>query len=214
MRAISGLIRAFRAIFGPPAAAVAVLGLWGCAHLRGDSGPPVAPADRSWSDQFAYTVDIEVSCGGTLEPWHRDVRGAGVAVGERRFLTAAHVVACPELPDVHVIWHGERIRVAVERESTEEDLARLVLWSAERYAVVPPTLGPIPPAGTQLTVSGPMGVSWGTWRGPGRMAQIWNAPGDSGSPVYVDDRLVGLVVAGDGRYAEIAPVPPSWIPRR
>lgn len=181
---------------------------------------PVAPALRNEDARTISVVRIDASCG----MWGQR-SGSGVIVSQRHVLTAAHLVACADLPRVNVTYrdeHGEerRLRVVVTEEDRDTDIAKLEIASAEQFGVAlrPPVVRS-PDPGEQACAN----LVHGDTIACGIVASTWTAvkrmetdPVDAGAPVYCDrGTLVGIVVGrgrgGDLRYAWIAPIAKTWL---
>ena len=130
--------------------------------------------------------------------------GSGVILDARHVLTAAHVVDCSYLPDVHVITaSGKRMRAVVTRENDQTDLALLELASADTFGdIAPPVIGPRPIVGDSIcklqavpTRGGDCGPVTDLTAEPGNDVQHGARVehGNSGGPVYdAEGRLVGI----------------------
>lgn len=136
--------------------------------------PHVAPALRSPAQQQVATVRITTSCGD----WGGGY-ASGVVLTERHILTAAHVVRCPYVPNVRAHFSDGRVfSVSVIRDDAMfgggTDLAILESSSAENFSlgVAPPTIGHFPTDRLDTRA----------------------VPGQSGSGVYSDGFLVGIVI--------------------
>jgi S1-C subfamily serine protease len=104
--------------------------------------------------------------------------GSGVILDARHVLTAQHVIACPYLPDVHVVTvSGKRLRVVVTRENSDGDLALLEIASAEHFVgadgrdIAPPVIGPRPRLGDTIC----------------KLEAVPNRGGDCGTVNAIDD---------------------------
>lgn len=113
----------------------------GCAypHSRLD------PVPRVMGHQFDTAVRVEMLCLDhdpfldMIAPQIGAGVGSGVIVDARHVLTAHHVIDCPYMPDVHVVLaDGRRLRVAVEKEWRDSDVARLVIASGDTFGNIPP----------------------------------------------------------------------------
>lgn len=170
---------------------------------------PRAPATpRSPAVQFAAVVAVDSGCGDDHVDWRGPRGGTGVLVDGRHVVTADHVVWCPLIPDVHVTVNGRRLRYAVVREDADDDIALLEIASADDLGAVPPPRTAVAREGTRCIA---------TLRGRvcglahGMTIETATRLGDSGSGVYASDgRLVGLVVAGDGRTTTMTAIG-SWL---
>jgi hypothetical protein len=179
--------------------------------------PHVEPAPRSRLDAVRATVLVESTCGDAYRDqpfeWSPPQRGTGVIVSSRYVLTAAHLVACPAIPRVHVTtMDGRRLRAVVERDDAMFgaglDLARLELASGDTLGDhPPPTLGVV---GTGLDACVYLRDPWRRLCGTidGQALEVPTSAADSGGGAYdVAGRLIG-VLGNDGR---IVPVGASWL---
>ncbi len=199
--------------------AVIASALSACVHL-----PRVAPAARTEAERTLTTVRIESSCGGFVDG--AEHTGTGVIISERHVLTAAHVVACSEIPVVHVFYsHAgktKRQRMVVTRADHDRDVARLELASADRFRMnVAPPVVRAPDPGEHVCAELPR-LS-GVDAACGSIASEWTVartmstrPGDSGAPIFDQGgTLVGLVSASGTStaqrpYTRIALIDDSW----
>lgn len=192
----------------------------GCMHL-----PHVDPQPRLPAQANRATVAVEVQCGegwgvDRIErvDWTADKFGTGVAISERHILTAAHVVSCPVIPNVHVITaDGRRLMARVERDDATfgagRDLARIYTLEDMGLGIAPPQL------------SDEFGMVTAYMRG-GRQATGEYSPfvptdvalgmhtraGDSGAAVY-DERgaLIGIVTRSGEDHTVFEPVDSTWL---
>lgn len=172
----------------------------------------VAPTALNLGQQEQSVVLVDSECGEI----HK--QGTGVLISSKHVLTAAHVVACADLPTVTVtLAGGERRRFVVEMDDllfgSGKDLARLQVMSSERLAGVPPLTAR---ANGYVNVTTQHGHVLGYLKGT-RVYATGIKLGDSGSPVYQAGALVGIVTAtySDGKRqvgAEIELVTSRWIP--
>ncbi len=187
------------------------------------NAPHMEPQVRSQYAQEYSAVTVESECGsqdsltGNMNPWDKASMASGVVISKRYVLTALHVVDCPELPTVHVMFpDGERFMMVVDREDRGLDIARLEVFSAGNlsHAEMPPTLAvPVQPemlcsqTGFPLRRAncGPL-ISKNT-------AAFPSVGGNSGSAVYnMNGDLVGIVVMKFGTtVTRFAPVDKSWL---
>lgn len=196
----------------------------GCAY------PHLPATPRMLDAQGDTVVEVQMLCVGA-DPFVSDGQinlgggmGTGVILDARHVLTADHVVACPYLPDVHVITvTGRRLRVVVTREDASNDLALLELASADSFgAISPPMIGPRPHVGDsicKLEAVPARGGDCGTvtdLRDSADSDVGHTAPthhGNSGGPVYdTEGRLIGITTEllppdGDagGRFTSLMP---------
>jgi hypothetical protein len=187
-----------------------LLVLAACIHM-----PHVDPALRSQPDQLATSVRVEVLCmpddafdnaiGGAA--FDIDAKaGSGTIVSARHVLTAAHVVACPTIPIVHVqTAQGKRLRMAVTKQDDAADLALLELASGDRFGpIAPPVIGTVAIGDAWCLISafphraGACGFveAFVTGHAYGAVGSAQNEDGNSGGGVFVDGMLVGVHVAG------------------
>lgn len=162
-----------------------VLFLVACASL-----PHVEPQSRSHADQLATVVTVESYCGGIHH------KGTGVVISERHVLTAYHVTKCHVIPKVNVTLRGNVTHMMyVTKENEKQDIARLELAHAGRFRlnVAPPKLAPYyARPNDSVCAFTRRGTHCAVRLGPNTFAgQL--IPGDSGSPVYDDGYLAGLV---------------------
>lgn len=177
----------------------------------------VQPAIRTDIERRATVVRVHSVCPGFFES-----DGTGVVVSEAHVLTAAHVVFCPGIPRVSAaLPDGSWFSMEVERDDamfgSGADLARLRLVGAyDRFGlhVPPPAIARAHVYDTLcLQPFGREGACGHFEPYDGRMTfQVPSRPGDSGSPVYLDGFLVGLLTKGgpDG-YSEYVPVDYDWL---
>lgn len=183
-----------------------------CVHVQ-----RVPPKARDWRAQYAAAVSVESVCvsgdpfhdGGTIKV-HAHA-GSGVIV---HVLTALHVVECPYIANVVVVQaDGKRLRMMVERERRDLDVARLVLASADSFAVLPPVIAAPHISDAMCSAAVEPAREWSC----GAVESLDAVPGDirttgrtvrgnSGSGLYNSDgALVDIVVAkprdSDGTYA-------------
>jgi hypothetical protein len=115
----------------------------GCAHYT-----RLDPQPRLMGHQFTTAVAVEALCinhdpfEDMTMPEIQGGKGSGVVIDARHVLTALHVVMCPYMADVHVVLaDGKRIRMHVEKEWPDFDVARLVIASAGSFGpIAPPVL--------------------------------------------------------------------------
>lgn len=155
--------------------------------------PHVDPQYRWAEQQRAAAVHVEVICGD------KAARGNGVVISERHVLTAHHVVACEEIPIVHVtLGNSDRHKVVVTKERPNQDIARLELMHAGSFGlhIAPPILAqPWRPNENDWVCAVPYGKNevCGLRVTPNMFGNRM-AKGDSGAGVYDYGALVGLVV--------------------
>jgi S1-C subfamily serine protease len=186
--------------------------------------PPQAPTrpgtPRAPTAQAAAAVEVDSHCNlELLDEVLVDTywSGSGVQIDRERVLTAQHVVRCPAIPTVRIVYaDGHSRAMRVEREDPDSDLALLVTASAEDLPDLGvPEIGPKPGPGAMLcsaTAYPKAGWACGDvdavhdgdkWdlEDPGLVV-----PGNSGSGVYdAEGRLVAIVSAGswcDGDHHE------------
>lgn len=188
--------------------------LSGCAHLAA-----MEPRARSVPRQLQAAVAVTSECGDGLSPDHV---GSGVVISERHVLTAAHVVRCAAIPDVHV-YFGEpdgRLgrRMHVIEEDLDRDVALLELSAADNFGegFEPPVLGKwtptsciasrIPHDGVRC---GPSGLLVAERRASVNVA---SASGTSGAGVYDEDGgLLGVVTTIMEKSTYYARVTGEWL---
>lgn len=176
--------------------------LAGCVHLQ-----HVEPQTRTQRAQAAADVEVESFCqtgaGSLSQDWGTSY-GHGVVISERHVLTAAHIVACPGIPEVYVtLGDGQRRHMTVIREAG--DVAKLELSSADSFGLdlAPPKLG----VGNE---GGPayMGNISGVFTGSSA-TDFRSRKGESGMGVYNGlGQLVGLNSRGN---TILAPVDETWL---
>lgn len=159
------------------------------------------------------TICMEPGEGDALEM--RGYRGSGVVVSSNQVLTAAHVAQCGS-PSLGITWAPTKMTVTVdgvEHEATLEvvlpgdDLARIVTRDSWAFGMTAPvTIGPAPRVGDQACQSAAY-PRWNYRCGevqptnpsyPGQAPRVTISMhtefGNSGSGVWVDGRLVGILV--------------------
>lgn len=182
----------------------------GCGTL-----PHVEPQVRPPAAQAATVVVVESTCPS---PYETIKDGTGVVISDNSVLTAAHVVRCADIPHVE-LWTatGGHFWMDVVRDDAMfgdgTDVARLrTIGAYDRFGikVPPPTLGV--PGYDDTVCAQPYGRK--PTCGDIEAQNTFRAethPGDSGSPVYDDGKLIGLVVAGGDGYTEYVPVDSTWL---
>lgn len=200
--------------------ALMVIALVACAAL-----PHVEPAPRSEPQAWLTTVRVDSTCSAVWgysrpsehyyeppEEFRPPITGTGVIISEQHVITAAHVVGCPNTPDVRVtLGDGRSFRMWVDRDDAifgdGTDLARLVMTSGSKFelGIAPPQLGNSD--GSHYMVATRHGVI------TGERNEIRTRPGDSGSGVYAPDgALVGLLLGTDETGGlRIARVDETWL---
>lgn len=178
--------------------------------------PPVFPMPQD--PRMARTVSVHIQCGDELEgddpdaPYIHRGFGVGVALDQQRVLTAAHVVACPEMPWIHVtLADGRVFRMDVTHEDDTRTTGYAILETAgaldsfdipapppiiaSHYGSMLCAVAELPNYGYQRPVFREMcGVVTGYRPGTSVVFDAPNYRGESGAPVYSDvGYLVGIV---------------------
>lgn len=172
--------------------------------LIGCGYPQFPAAPRDIHNEELWVEKVEVGCASSFsddEPWAHNASGTAVLLDERHALTAAHVVRCAGLPDVHV----RGLRMVVTRDEAMfgdgRDFAVLEIASAEIFHldVVQPVVAPdyIGVVNIVTRRGARTGFLSGLIAEPVIAYNPFDIrPGDSGSPVYsVGGDLVGIVVS-------------------
>lgn len=185
-----------------------LLVLVGCVRLA-----HVEPQPRYYYDALETVVKVDSYCAGKYHG------GTGVVISERHVLTAAHITECHDIPNVHVTLHnGDRHRVYVTREDERKDIARLELAHAGSFGlnIAPPLLAPpvydpnVRPDFVQLYRYNVLPET--VERISPTLLVFRVRQGDSGSPIYDNGLLVGLVVSDlDGVATRITLVTETWL---
>lgn len=177
----------------------AVIALATCSSCGGSSRHT-----RSVVEQHNATVLIAVECTDGDKITKRGM-GSGVVVSDRYILTARHVIDCPAGGTVNAtidIGDNTERPVTVDLTLPSRDIARLEIGVGQYLSGFErPTLGPRPEIGERACEASAVPrwlyrcgeVQPGTPNGyirVGLMAEF----GNSGSAVYVDGKLVGLLV--------------------
>lgn len=193
--------------------AAAALALSGCSPRM--PAPPAAPALRSPAEQARGAVLLSVVCV-TGDPFgegedefrsfgYRLGNGTGVALDDRRVLTAQHVVDCRHAREIRgVAGNGARARFRVVEEDAAADLALIEVSGAEGLG-----LGLAPPV---VAAAAPGDAACAAAAYPERISECgavervdassdadvvggWRTrPGNSGAGLWVGGRLAGVVV--------------------
>lgn len=182
--------------------------VFGCVRLA-----HVEPQIRLYHEASDTVVEVESRCGYD-STFHA---GQGVIISERHVLTAAHVVSCPDIPQVWVtLKDGTRHRAVVTREDNNADIARVELIHAGRFGldIPPPLLAPVP-----YDVDENDYVCLYTYtqepqcvlRISPTLIAIRVSHGTSGAPVYDNGQLVGLVIRDTYSATRITLVTPEWL---
>lgn len=179
------------------------------------------PALREESTQRAALAVVNSSCTspdpfGDEDPttqtpslpdieWYPPGQGAGVVISEKHILTAAHVVKCPAIPVVYAATMKGSHRMSAERDDRmfphdddrPTDVARLVKYSADWFdiSIAPPVIREAL-GGESCCVETLHGRTCGTINAyhSGVVEGVEVRLGDSGSPIYCDGALVGIIV--------------------
>lgn len=173
--------------------------------------PVVPAAPRGYAERERAAIRLDVACEST-----GGHTGSGVVTDERHALTAAHVVACPEMPLVIATTaDGRRLFVVVTKEDHARDFAVLELESGDRFHldVAPPLRAPavvgshvcsetaIPVRGSNC---GPVIAAYPDFAHVAAVVM----KGNSGSGVYdMAGRLVGIVVNMTADWMGVSVVP-------
>lgn len=158
---------------------------------------------------------------GDQAEWGPSRQFTGVVISERFVLTAAHAVRCPlSLRVTGSTINGATLQLVVERDDVmfpvgePSDVARLELASAGRIG-----LGVAPPAvrdargGERCCAQTLHGAMCGT-ADPyhrGVLLDVSGRAGDSGSPVYCDIELVGIVTRTGPTALAFVPLDSYWL---
>lgn len=182
-----------------------------CAARVGDA--LAAAPRRSLPEQHGATVKITVDCPGEIPGVPATHFGSGVVVSADRVVTALHVSGCGRGGDGEPSGLDEPLSIkvdpgdGVEREATREilipsvDVARIqVAGNAPlRRWLTPLAIGPRPALGDQVCEAAAYprytyrcGMVQ-PWRGAKIYAEYFTEFGNSGSGVYSDGRLVGIL---------------------
>lgn len=168
-------------------------------NIEKDKPVPYRPATQ----QMGTTVRITTTCG------EGGGYGSGVIVSPDRILTAQHVILCEDGSEPTSITvnpgDGTERDAYVEIKLPANDIARIRLKNADlKDYMSPVTIGPRPKLGDQLCIGAAV-PRWGYHcgmtqpednGGDGYFQWDWLTEfGNSGSGVYHDGKLVGLLVA-------------------
>lgn len=152
--------------------------------------------------------------------WFPPHVATGVVISERHVLTAAHAVRCPALPSATIYVRGGEHRAVVERDDDmfpvgePSDVARLELASAGGIG-----LGIAPPVvrdargGEACCAQTLHGANCGTADPYHRGVLLASGLrlGDSGSPIYCSEALVGIVTKTGRDSAEYESIDNYWL---
>jgi S1-C subfamily serine protease len=186
----------------------AILALVACTRPPTFPMPPEA--------EFSRAVSVYSQCGNELEGDEQDAPyihrgfGTGVALDQQRVLTAAHVVACPEMPWIHVTLSDGRVfRMDVNKENDDRKTGYAILQTVgafDSFDIPFPNPTVASPHGTVCAVAelpnyGYQKPYFRKLCGPITAARdgamVFEAPnyrGESGAAVYDDSGdLVGIV---------------------
>lgn len=199
----------------------------GCLFPKVYKAPPMARLTDA--DRAPLVVRVDVLCvendpfEDMTPPRFSGGIGSGVMIDSRHVVTAAHVVKCAYLPDIHVITaDGRKMRVVVAHEEPKRDLALLELASADSFGPIAPHIYARPAVGDVVCAYHAFperGASCGA------VEEVSDAidsdtkfggvthPGYSGGPVFdAEGRLAGIITElvlpnGDdgGRFTSLSP---------
>jgi S1-C subfamily serine protease len=196
---------------------IALLATCSCAALKPHY--PTLPGEvRALQTQFMTTVAVDVDCLDVAG--YHGGRGSATILDARHVLTAYHVVACGDIPEVKIaLADGRTFKVVVKHENVKLDFAVLELASADLMgSYAPPRFGHVPDPGDVVCASaavprrewncGPVGDVNGALakqylRAYGLPRTLFGdvgfsafiQPGNSGGPIYNEfGEIVGITV--------------------
>lgn len=152
------------------------------------------PADP----RLAHAADISVMCGDEDDadsPWMANRLGEAVLVSDTRAITATHVLACPEIPLIHMTLADGRIFLMVERNAAGGITLLEPVGLLDHFGVETVTRG-VPWVGDPICAAPTFGMRCGDIvRANGRELEFGARPffGESGSGVWSGAELVGIV---------------------
>lgn len=160
-------------------------------------------------DSFHGYPDSGPPAGFPIE-WAPAHSATGVVISERHVLTVAHAVRCPVLTSADATMSNGTHHVAVERDDdmfphgeASTDMARLELFHAGRFGLnVPPPYIRTAISGETCCAETLRGRMCGVVQG-NLIKGLGIRPGDSGSPVYCDGALVGLITRDNGAFVAV-----------
>lgn len=178
------------------------------------SAVPNTPPDyRDSYEELKAAVTIKSVCDGV------EHTASGVILSERHILTAAHAVSCAYIPVVHArLYNGDVHRLYVIEESSRQDLAKLEVAHAGLFGVylAPPLLEtewfPFQETDYACVYPGSGGFSCAMRLRRYVYGDRLNH-GDSGSAVYDNGMLVGLVSKDlpEINATQLTPVDSHWL---
>lgn len=174
-----------------------VLALSACSFVPDRPYPlPVDPLE-------ARAARVDSWCGNAMDfnnPWVHETYGAAVVMSPEWMLTASHVVACPEIPVIHVVLaDGHVTRAYVDwddgRVAELRPIGNGETWFGNAYPAWPKVSNE-PYAGSVVCAALPREERCGELRGYTASEFTFDAPaflGESGAGVWDGETLLGIV---------------------